>query len=193
MTIRPPRSLTAVVAEYYLTGVAFLIGGVLLSAVIALTSSHPGKTVATTALEGCIYGAILLPFFCRRVSRAAALQRTPPSDAHESNAAMVKRSAAQILAIPVLYAAAAALTSDKPIFGAMLAGGGAATLLTGRWLATWERKHDARVLRGPLWRPWDFYVVPLRGALADRADGRGQERGWARGRAPRGSSALTTS
>jgi hypothetical protein len=40
------------------------------------------------------------------------------------------------------------------------AGSGAAYLLTGRWLARWERKHDARVLGGSLWRPWDIYVVP---------------------------------
>jgi hypothetical protein len=151
--------MSAAVAECDALGGLCLAAGVLLTGALALTSAHPGRTVASTALQAVIYSAVT--FIACRVSaaRALAAPRCAPAAIQPPARALRVRVAGQALGVIVVCLTGVALGDARPVFAGILAGAGACTLLTGRWLARWERRHHARVLRSSIWG-WNFTVIP---------------------------------
>lgn len=170
------RPLVSPVVEYRLLGLAALLGGLALG-LVALAIEDPVAALAGLLLTGAFFAGWMYLLAYRRFARAAVQERPGPTTSEREPEARTRGRVALTTAPVLVLMAAFGLLFDTPaIFGGILAGNGAALLLTSRWLRNWEQEHRSRVLREPRWRwrseggrswaqgsgimaPQDFYVV----------------------------------
>lgn len=146
-------------------GVVTVAGGLVLGFVAAVVEGSLGLVVVLL-LVGAFFGTAMYVLTYRRfIARAVDELSAAPIAAREPARSTKRRVAATSAALLVVVAVVAAVTDSAALGGGILAGNGAALMLTSRWLHRWEREHDTQLLREPRWR-WS----------------RKGKRGWGRGR-----------
>jgi hypothetical protein len=170
------KPLASPVAEYRLAGIAQLAGGLLFGVVGAVVAG-PVAAAAGLVLAGVLFATGMYRLAYRRYARAAVDGPAAAPTTEREPAGRTRRRVAVTSAALLIYTAAVALWTRTPaLVGGIVAGNGAALMLTSRRLRDWEHEHDSRLLREPRWRwsrsgsrgwgrgrgmmdPQDFYVV----------------------------------
>jgi hypothetical protein len=167
------KPLASPVVEYRLAGIAQLAGG-LMFGVVGAVAARPVVAAAGLVPAGVIFATGMYWLAYRRYARSAvAGPAGAPTIEREPTGRTRRRVAVTTAAL--LFTAAVALWMRTPaLVGGIVAGNGAALVLTSRWLRDWEHEHESRLLREPRWRwsgsrgwgrgrgtmdPQDFYVV----------------------------------